>query len=158
VIYTADILASMRTRFTEKFKPNAETGCWDWTASKDLGGYGMFSVARSQSRRAHRISYQMFVGQIPDGLVIDHLCRNRGCVNPEHLEPVTASENAKRGLMGDLRPPTTHCVRGHEYTADNTRHVVRGGYKTIVCRACESLRNDRKREARQSRKLLERAA
>lgn len=150
------VRSSFEARFLAKVDKSGD--CWEWTAAKEPAGYGMFSIARCQSRRAHRISYELFVGPIPDGLVIDHLCRNKGCVNPEHLEPVTGGENSRRGLSGVLKPPTTHCVHGHEYTPENTRVVRRVDYITKTCRVCASIRNDRAREARQERALLERAA
>lgn len=71
-----------------------DSGCWEWQAFKTDKGYGIFKLPGSQ--KAHRASYQHFVGPIPDGMEIDHLCANRGCVNPEHLEAVTHSENIRR--------------------------------------------------------------
>mgnify|MGYP001608583411 CR=1 FL=1 len=70
-------------------------GCWDWQASKTPGGYGSFRAA-DRTVCAHRFSYELLVGPIPEGLDLDHLCRNKGCVNPEHLEPVTRRENMLR--------------------------------------------------------------
>ena len=76
-------------------------GCWVWTADHTRAGYGMVDVSRFGRPRlrilAHRLSYELFVGPIPDGLVLDHLCRNTRCVRPEHLEPVTSGENIRRG-------------------------------------------------------------
>lgn len=71
------------------------SGCWQWTASTD----GKYGVTRSDGRlqKAHRVSYELFVGQVPVGLDLDHLCRNTLCINPKHLEPVTRSENLRRG-------------------------------------------------------------
>jgi hypothetical protein len=77
-------------------------GCWEWTGAKDRDGYGTMHH-RNRPYRAHRFAYEQFVGPIPDGLVIDHLCTNRGCVNPEHLEPVTNAVNIKRGETGQWR-------------------------------------------------------
>ena len=122
-------------------------GCWVWGGTTFSSGYG--SIYDGKTRRVHRWSYEHFVGPIPDGLVIDHLCRNILCVNPEHLEPVTPGENTKRGLRGVLR---THCAQGHEMTEDNTYMASKsGGYTQRVCRTCQNIWqkefNRRKRES-----------
>lgn len=83
------------------YRPNWQTGCWEWLTGKDGNGYG---VRRWKGRRlmAHRVMYEELVGSIPEGLQLDHLCRNTSCVNPLHLEPVTNQENTKRGLAPSL--------------------------------------------------------
>lgn len=99
-------------------------GCCVRTSSLDRHGYGRFSISGSAGRSvgSHRISYRMFVGPIPDGLTIDHLCRNRACVRPDHLEPVTNQENLRRGLgFGAINAAKTHCPKGHPYDTENTR-------------------------------------
>jgi hypothetical protein len=90
---------------------------------------------------AHRISYEHFVGPIPKGLFIDHLCRMRACVNPGHLEPVTTLENARRGDGGSNNRRKTHCTRGHEYSDENTRikRNLKDGSFERVCKECSSL-------------------
>jgi hypothetical protein len=82
-------------RFEAKFERGGPGDCWLWTAGKTYNGYGMFGTAECITT-AHRWSYMLYVGPIPDGLVVDHLCRVRNCVNPDHLEPVTHAENARR--------------------------------------------------------------
>lgn len=116
-----------------------ENGCHEWTAYSGPNGYGRFYVA-GRGALAHRWAYEYFVGTIPDGLQLDHLCRNRGCVNPAHLEPVTASENVRRGRSGEVARSRfsliTHCPRGHEYTPENT--YMGGSGRT--CRTCKRAR------------------
>lgn len=105
--------------------------CWLWSGRlKD--GYGQLSV-NGRTTGAHRFAYERFVGPIPEGLVIDHLCRVRNCVNPGHMEPVTLAENIRRGETGKYLKDRTHCPRGHEYTEANT-YITKPG--TRGCRAC----------------------
>lgn len=106
-------------------------GCWRWKGSTAINGYGQFCFNGKQVV-AHRASYELFVGEIPHGLVLDHLCRNRACVNPAHLEPVTLVENSRRASLGKSRPKKTHCNKGHEFTPENTG--LAGGRR--YCREC----------------------
>jgi len=111
-------------------------GCWLWTGPVTSGGYGQIGLGGrgGQVESVHRVAYTLSVGPIPDGLHIDHLCRNRRCCNPAHLEAVTLAENVRRGDNPKVRSARqTHCVHGHEYTPENTAYTPQG-WRT--CRTC----------------------
>lgn len=115
-------------RALDKIKTDPETGCWVWQDAPDRKGYGRLNVHRIM-RLAHRVVYELLVGPIPDGLILDHLCRNRICVRPDHLEPVTSVENTRRGVF----PVKSECPQGHPYDEENTLTDNRG-YRH--CREC----------------------
>lgn len=111
--------------------------CWLWLACLNDAGYGRFGRGgRGEGMaQAHRWAYEYFVGPVPDTLVIDHLCRNRRCVNPEHLEPVTRGENVMRGTGLPVdNAAKTHCPAGHAYDKDNTYLAPADGARQ--CRIC----------------------
>ena len=113
--------------------------CWIWTAGVTAQGYGMFNATKQQQVLVHRWSYEHHVGPIPEGLVIDHLCRVRRCVNPRHLEPVTIGVNTLRGLsVATFNKLKTHCPAEHEYTPANTYVTPKG---TRSCRECARARD-----------------
>lgn len=124
--------ADVAARFREKWIPNRRTGCWLWTAAVDGCGYGLLFAGRP--RRAHRISWYLRHKRWPvEGKELDHLCRNRWCVNPDHLEEVTHQENVRRGRVGQFNKNKTHCAQGHEFNEANT-YVTKSGYRS--CRRC----------------------
>ena len=112
------------------------TGCWLWNRAKNHDGYGQIRI-EGIHWRAHRLSYEAFREPIPKGLEIDHLCRVRACVNPEHLEVVTHTENVARGKTGVHNKRKTHCPQGHPYSGNNLR-TSEDGWR--YCRLCGKLR------------------
>lgn len=137
-----DLTSRLRAQFEEQYEVQAD-GCWRWTGTVQNVGYGTMKIFGGYAL-AHRLAYELFVGPIPDGLVIDHLCRVRLCVNPAHLEPVTYQENILRGRgLAAQNAAKTHCPQGHSLSGDNVR--ICGGRRQ--CRACsvESQRQGRRR-------------
>lgn len=126
-----DPLIDRALRFVDK-----TDGCWLWTGARKAGGYGQIKVGE-QSRLAHRALYELLVGPIPEGLELDHLCRVRECVNPEHLEPVTRRENVLRGVApAAANARKTHCPQGHPYEGRNVYINAASGGR--VCRTCNN--------------------
>lgn len=120
-----------------------ENGCWNWTRYIDSAGYGRITV-NMRVIRAHILSYRVFVGDIPNGLELDHLCRNRKCCNPDHLEAVTRKVNLLRGEAPSAKNARkTHCVNGHEFTAANTTIDKTGSRQCNACQKIRSLKNRR---------------
>ncbi|MET9055269.1 HNH endonuclease signature motif containing protein [Streptomyces bacillaris] len=102
-----------------------DNGCWLWTRSKSRDGYGWASL-NDRTYQAHRLLYVLVKGQPPEGLVLDHLCRIRHCVNPDHLEPVTPRQNLERGVT---TTSATHCKQGHPLSP------FRGQRRCLICHA-----------------------
>jgi len=117
-----------------------DSDCWLFTGSKTPQGYGRLNVG-GVPVPTHRVAYEHFVGPIPPGHQIDHLCRVPSCCNPDHLEAVTPAENVRRGLLGALK---THCKNGHPWTDENK---IRHG-KGFECRECNRDRSRVRREER----------
>lgn len=136
----------IRARFWMKVRVAPANECWEWLASRDRHGYGKFKPVSRTWTLAHRASYRLHVGPIPDGLVLDHLCRNTSCVNPGHLEAVTQVENMRRGVFPNSLK--TECPQGHPYNEENT--AVRGGRRfCLACRRAKHAARDRSRAGRQ---------
>jgi hypothetical protein len=120
-------------RFWEKVNKRGPDECWPWTAAVGKHGYGVLGVGPHKTTTAPRFAYELLVGPIPKGLTIDHLCRNRLCVNPNHLEVVTRGENVLRGeSVPAQNARKTHCKRGHLLAGDNLIITSQGRR----CRAC----------------------
>ncbi len=115
--------ASLIERFAVKVEVDAITKCWNWRAGLTYGGYGQFNQTSS-----HRFIYKYLFGAIPENYELDHLCRNRKCCNPEHLEAVTPLENIRRAAAA-----ITHCPHGHAYDVANTYYTKRGYRSCIAC-------------------------
>ena len=128
-------------RFLSRVLLDDDDRCWEWIGQKNQANYGRFAsdMINSPTRLvvAHKFCYEYFVGPVPKGLELDHLCRNRSCVNPSHLEPVTHSENVLRGASPELarmrQRSKTHCRNGHEFTPENT-YFRKDTFRN--CRAC----------------------
>lgn len=146
----AERLASAVGRFNDRTEvvTNEHGFCWLWSGRLEQKGYARFRDERSKKVFIHRWAYELMVGPIPEGLTIDHLCRNTNCANPEHLEPVTDIENIARGTQGRHHREKTHCYKGHEFTPDNT-YVNPAGHRACrVCARANSKRGDEKRKGR----------
>lgn len=141
-----DLLLLVRPKYLDRFWSKVDKNgpiptarpdlgpCWLWTDALTDRGYARIRLGANKQWAIHRVSYILFVGPIPDGLMPDHLCRVRHCANPDHLELVTSGVNTRRGQAGQWKKGT-HCVKGHEYTEENTYiHPKRGTRDCMRCR------------------------
>lgn len=126
-------------------------GCWVWQGVKSRG-YGIISCGAHSQKFAHRFVFELLVGKVPEGTELDHLCRNRACIRPDHLEPVPHEVNVQRGEAGIANSSKTHCKHGHEFTAANTYHPA-GQPNRRACVACQRRAN---RESMRRRRAAER--
>lgn len=137
---------STTERFWSKVDIRSDSECWTWQAYVGTHGYGMYKLCRARPDVAHRVAYRLAVGPIPDGLFVDHICRNKLCVNPAHLEPVTHVENMRRARR-------THCKRGH--LLDEQTLVIRGPHRS--CKKCEQFREKHRIRDRRKVRVASRA-
>lgn len=159
---TNDTTLELPARFWAKVNKNGPDGihsqtgenlgpCWLWTACKTRLGYGKFGLAKGRTMLAYRLSYEVIAGPVASGLELDHLCRVRGCVNPDHLEPVTHTVNVARGEARDAvvsyLASITHCPFGHPYDPDRRN---RAGHRW--CSTCKTEKG-RTEEAKQKARL-----
>lgn len=154
VCYIPHMSNTLSSRIMARVRKDEETGCWVWLGcisgkGYEKGeGYGRIQAVLGKLGQVstHRVMYEQHKGPIPPGLQIDHLCRNRRCCNPDHLEAVTQKENIMRGISFSAHNARkTACPRGHEYTSDNVVWDVSRGDRRRKCRECERLRAIRNR-------------
>lgn len=138
-----NVTARKRTNSILRFQKYIEldilSGCWLWKGCITKKGYGLFKF-NNVSLGAHRFSYQYWNGDIPKQLQIDHLCRTRNCVNPEHLEVISIKENIRRGIS--YNQELTYCKNGHKFTKENTMIRLTGGR---MCRSCHNYNSAKSR-------------
>lgn len=125
--------AKARARFWMKVSPAPADACWIWWGASNQRGYGNVGKA-GRTYLAHRVAYEITHGPIPAGMDLDHLCRTTGCVNPNHLEPVTFLANMRRRYAETPDERPTHCLKSHEMTPENTSVISTTGQR--VCRTC----------------------
>ena len=140
-----------RQSIVENFEAKIDKGknnqCWHWLGGKHPTGYGMFTVRLNsdctKTTRAHRLSYELYNGKFDLGLTVDHLCNNKSCVNPAHLEPVTSAENTRRcgHAPATINARKKFCKHGHPFDFINTYTYKSGPRKgQRKCRTCERIR------------------
>lgn len=145
----------LKERFMQYIEKQPNGGCWLWTGGLSNGGYGKFQID-PKTRLAHRVAYEIFIGPVPEGAQLDHLCRQRRCCNPSHLEPVACKENIRRGASVTKQ----FCVHGHERTPENIYVYPDGRRRCILCRRIHDMQPKyaARREARRRQIRAEKRA
>lgn len=139
-------------RFSACVKRFGEGKCHVWTGFLNSDGYGRIQI-NGKKHLVHRLMWELVVGPIPPKMTLDHLCRNRKCVNPEHLEVVTNKENTMRGVgVSSMNAKATHCLNGHEFTDENT-YRSKGRSASSAFRHCRTCKAERQRNSRAKRKV-----
>lgn len=141
---------TMHEKLEARIERDPNSGCWLWSGNIKKSGYGYVWLSATKRACAHRYVYELHRGPVPDGLQLDHLCRTRCCVNPNHLEPVTARENARRGETGNHLRSRTHCPQGHPYDDVNTRYTMVG---SRMCRECVRIQGRQRVQRRHALKI-----
>jgi hypothetical protein len=161
-------VAEIRERILANVEPEPNTGCWLWSAGMSGEGYGILRFGTP--KKAHRVAYNAFIGEIPGRLFVCHRCDTPLCVNPDHLFLGTAADNAqdmvRKGRNGAQMKRHTHCKRGHEFTPANVYTYMRDGYEIRTCRTClkdgnkkyVASRRPMRPMSRYTRELVERAS
>jgi|ERR1700679_825960 len=131
---------TLAERIERLFIPEPNSGCWLWMGYVKPNGYGQIRIEQAdgswRTRHAHRVSYEEFFASIPEGAELDHLCRMRCCINPDHLEPVSKSENLRRSPLMNRQAHKTQCPRGHAYSG-----IDYLGKR--ICKICNRAKNRR---------------
>lgn len=146
-----------------RFVDRQDSGsCWKWKGSIGRGGYGVFVFwsPKKSITGAHRVSLKVHGKEIPDGMVVDHICRNRACVNPAHLRLVTPKQNSLENSngVGALNARKTHCPKGHLLSGSNLKKQPLNGKPWRSCRICVSHQDAKYRFQRKMKKAIEREA
>lgn len=145
---------SIKERIGRNVTVDPITECWVWTGRLMNAGYGQLTYVqvgyKTVTLLAHRASYEVHIGEIPQGKYLDHLCRVRACVNPGHLEPVVPRENVMRSpiAQGALNAAKTHCAKGHPYSPENTYVYDMRPTRSTTTRICKTCRSEWRKKSR----------